>query len=166
MGCFGCVVVDTKFWTSSYLACQRSTLSLFEPELKKESFSNRAEREGSEAVQSSSAGLKNSMWLAYHPSNASSIDRTLRKEGPLRRRRRRRNNRDNEGGEGEVEGDRMAAPSHVIYCQWMEELVCWKIQALSTCRQQQAAGVLTAYRIPHFPADIYLQTASILLFTL
>src|SRR5271154_6297748 len=44
--------------------------------------------------------LKNSTWIAYHPSEASSISRTLRKEGPLSRRRNR--------GDSEVEGDRLA----------------------------------------------------------
>ena len=45
--------------------------------------------------------LKNSMWLAYHPSNASSIDRMLRKEGPLRRGNKRES-------DGDMEGDKMA----------------------------------------------------------
>ena len=49
--------------------------------------------------------LKYSMWLAYHPFNASSIDRTLRKEGTLRRRRNKHDSKSGGGGGGDGDGE-------------------------------------------------------------
>jgi len=58
--------------------------------------------------------MTNSMWLAYRLSSKSSIDRTLRKEGLLRRRNKRDSDSEGDGdGDGGVGRHSLVARWHI-----------------------------------------------------